>query len=1798
MVGKAIAILQQAGFDLTAREIAEILWLAVHLDQPIDQSEEPQQPLPQQPSQSSTVSQNQSQQPQQPSQSSTVSQDQSQQPPNQTPDIQADTQESSFPEVTEPGADVYPPSSKPKKTKESREAIPIKVPAAVALRNSLALGRALRPLMRKVPSAIETILDQEATVYQIAESNIWLPVLKPTPERWLELALVVEKTSSTAVWKQTIIELQHLVKHHGAFRDVRTWELTITETEDINKPKVDLFPQTSTGGYHSTAYSPQVLIDPKKQRLILLVSDCISVAWRRQLIHPVLELWGRNDLLTILQLLPERLWERTALASETPVQLHSLSPGVVNSQFIVKPWDEDDIGLLSEVGNSSQNKSSSVSVPVVTLEPYPLLAWSQVIAGQGNVSTVGFNFDVSQDPQVEIRPVDGEATQPQLTAPALVSRFRATASPMARRLAGLMAAAPVSLPVVQLIQQTLLRKSAQIHVAEVFMSGLLQSITPVGQDSNPDYIEYEFKPGVRELLVDGVPISKTVSVIDQVSEFVAKQLGLSIKEFEGRLLTPATTSNDWLEEKIRPFAQIKAEVLGRLGGEYARLAEQLLISQTPTSDYPSSQDYLQFLMEVFQATVDSNSDPTIVYPLLETNLDKLDDNLIYILQTWASAELSEVEPEIAEDIANTISEFSNLISDFPLGNKASKIEIAMAGYEQLLTVFTRESNRESWATIQNNLGIAYSNRIHSDRALNLEKAIQAYQLSLSVYNKQDFPQDWAMTQNNLGIAYSNRIRDNRAENLERAIQAYQLALSVYNKQDFPQDWAMTQNNLGIAYSNRIRDNRAENLERAIQAYQLALSVYTRSYLPIDWAMTQANLGIAYSNRISGDRALNLEKAIEAYQLALSVYTKPDFPYEWATTQNNLGAAYCDRIRADRALNLEKAIEAYQRTLSVYTKPDFPIEWARTQANLGIAYSKRIRGDRASNLEKAIEAYQRTLSVYTKSDFPIEWAQTQNNLGAAYSERIRADRAENIERAIEAFQLALSVQTKSDFPIDWAQTQNNLGTAYCDRIFSDRASNLENAIEAFQLALCVYTKPDFPIDWAMTQNNLGNAYCDRIRSDRAENIERAIAQYKLALEVYTKPDFPIEWAQTQNNLGNAYRDRIRADRSENLERAIQAFQLALSVRTKSDFPIDWAMTQHNLGTAYSDRIRGDRAYNLENAIEAFQRALEVYTPEADPINCLTTSSNLGNLYFTQGNWQATIDAYQHAITAVEISRSWASTDQRRQEIMAQRTPFYHKMVQAYINIGQSDKAIETVERSKARNLVELLTNRDLYPKGNVPQEIITELDRLRRNIPSLERQLEVVIEKLSKNSDDKQPQQRPSLEESRKQLEQELQQSQQQLDLVLDRIKPIDPSFSLTQNVKTIPFREIQSLIDQRSAIIEWYVTGDKILTFIVTSHSQQPIVVSSFPEDLERLENWDKDYTNAYREQKNQWITNLSSRLANLATILDIDNIISEIDGIFEKQGVKCDRLILVPHRLLHLFPLHALPLSKGNLLIDRFERGVSYAPSSQLLKLIKEQHRPNFNNLFAIQNPTRAGAKPLPGSKLEVDKIRQYFDPNHSIVLAEAEATEAKLNQHMKQLRSAHCVHFSCHGKLEFKSPLESALLLADADLTLSKIFKLNLSQCRIVVLSASESGMTLSSNKEEDIGLPSGLDEYIGLPSGFLYAGSPSVISTLWTVDPLANALLVIKLYKNLKRLPTLGDGDVSTALVNAQLWLRTLNSKTLARIQKSQKFKGLMAKIFENNKRDSYIFYDLLYAAIKRQPYPFAHPYYWAASVVTGT
>jgi len=167
----------------------------------------------------------------------------------------------------------------------------------------------------------------------------------------------------------------------------------------------------------------------------------------------------------------------------------------------------------------------------------------------------------------------------------------------------------------------------------------------------------------------------------------------------------------------------------------------------------SIEEYQEFLLEVLQAEAESNSNPAVVYPILQHRQHLLDDTFAQLLQQYARYRFSQGEPEEVAVIAGVIQNLCIHIKKFPLGSRANNLEIAITGYHTLLEVYTLEVFPEQWAMIQYNLAIAYSDRVRGERANNLELAIDAYKLSLVVYTHDAFPEDWAMTQDNLTIIY-------------------------------------------------------------------------------------------------------------------------------------------------------------------------------------------------------------------------------------------------------------------------------------------------------------------------------------------------------------------------------------------------------------------------------------------------------------------------------------------------------------------------------------------------------------------------------------------------------------------------------------------------------------------------------------------------------------------------------------------------------------------------------------------------------------------------------------------------------------------------------------------------------------------------------------------------------------------------------------------------------------------------------------------------------------------------------------
>ena len=655
--------------------------------------------------------------------------------------------------------------------------------------------------------------------------------------------------------------------------------------------------------------------------------------------------------------------------------------------------------------------------------------------------------------------------------------------------------------------------------------------------------------------------------------------------------------------------------------------------------------------------------------------------------------------------------------------------------------------------------------------------------------------------------------------------------------------------------------------------------------------------------------------------------------------------------------------------------------------------------------------------------------------------------------------------------------------------------------------------------------------------------------------------------------------------------------ALKIRTKADYPEQWAKIQNNIGLAYSKRIAGERLTNIEAGVNYYRAALTIFTAQNYPIDCLNTAHLLGNLYFKEKNWHSAIEAYNIAITAVEQSRQWASNEQNKEEVISNALAAYQNTVKAYINLGQTDKAIEYVERSKARNLVDLLSTRDLSPNGDIPQFILDCLYSLKKEVIAEEKKLrqQRSLRRSSDSFSDSKMQDFKSRMRNDEVLNcDRLNQVRQKLDnLVEEHIQPFAPSFQLTRKVKTISFEEIkQTLPNQKTTFIEWFMSNDSLSVFVITLQKATPIHITYSEAQLQALIDTANKYYASYRERDKQWRDNLPNLLVQIAQNLQLSTIIEQI----EQNITDCNQLILVPHRWLHLLPIHALPRSDGKCLLDLFPEGVSYAPSVQLLQLTQKQSKPSLTNLFSVQDPT----EDLKFTNLEVTAIRSQFIPHDDVLVGKAASRELLTKE---RLAKANSTHFSCHGYFNFENPELSALLMAgskleaekgegnqqqekrylpsreggsidlDKCLTLGDIFGLDLRNCRLVTLSACETGLT---------DFKSLSDEYVGLPSGFLFAGSPSVVSSLWAVNDLSTSFLMIKFYHNLQEIDS-----VPVALNQAQLWLRAVTKQELEEwVNQLDLSEG---EIFE------------IEAALLEHPpeaCPFNSPYYWGAFCAVGS
>ncbi|MEU7072295.1 SAV_2336 N-terminal domain-related protein [Streptomyces narbonensis] len=438
----------------------------------------------------------------------------------------------------------------------------VRVPGAFALADGLALSRALRPLKREVRAPGPLVLDEAASATASAEARFPLPVRRPATEPWLSVDLVVDAGPSMVMWHNFSAELRTLLERHGAFRDVRCWSMSACDG------RIDLVPFRRRGQRPGRGQglrrSPEQLADPTGRRAVLVLTDGVGPAWHRDRIGPVLRHWARTSPVAILQVLPRRLWHRTSLRP-VPV-LAAAQSRTGRSVPLIHAADP----MMTPLATAQPE----CWIPVLEVDAQWWEPWAEVVAGTSIGST-----PLLAVPVAGVGAGPGVPDSPVRTVPAGpwadLDRFRAEASATAFELAGYLAAAPLTLPVMRLVQRAMLPASGPMHLAEVFLSGLLVAVDgPYAENLDPETVLYDFGPGIRDQLLDTLTRRESMQVLDVlsgVSGAVAQRFGGTL---DFRALAPVGDPDSpfSIPTTALPFARVAMSVLRGLGGPNRQLA--------------------------------------------------------------------------------------------------------------------------------------------------------------------------------------------------------------------------------------------------------------------------------------------------------------------------------------------------------------------------------------------------------------------------------------------------------------------------------------------------------------------------------------------------------------------------------------------------------------------------------------------------------------------------------------------------------------------------------------------------------------------------------------------------------------------------------------------------------------------------------------------------------------------------------------------------------------------------------------------------------------------------------------------------------------------------------------------------------------------------------------------------------------------------------------------------------------------------------------------------------------------------
>lgn len=869
------------------------------------------------------------------------------------------------------------------------------------------------------------------------------------------------------------------------------------------------------------------------------------------------------------------------------------------------------------------------------------------------------------------------------------------------------------------------------------------------------------------------------------------------------------------------------------------------------------------------------------------------------------------------------------------------------------------------------------------------------------------------------------------------------------------------------------------------------------------------------NKAVADTYLNLglqkydssqfQDALQYWERALKIYQAINDLNGQAHTLNNLGEVHYRNLN-----ECEKAIEFYQQVASIYEQISVSQGRAKALFNLGEINTFM------SQFEKAIEYYQQALSIDKEIGHRQGVAQALGNIGNNY---IRLD---NASRAIDYLQQALSLARElGDRQIE-ANALGTLGSLYLSQSeYSLAKSYLQSTLTIAQV---LNNQPMADLVQALLQlseeGQQEKSANDTFMQEFGEGIK---ALHQLAEE---SDNNLLEFTQKFQHIQffKQIQESIQQSLGNSQETIIDLWGRIFHLFQQGQESEALSVLENSLVRARQCKdiiMESNILFALNNVylflnqfdkcIEVSQQSYAIEVQEDSELNIQwlrllrwLSLFNLAQAYWASGDLNQAETALREIMQAWESWGGWNTSGLQSDKAnidnftLARLTMVYEMLQILLVQQDKIEAALEISERGRAKAIANLLAQRSPSTSTtfSMPSPTVAEIYNIATNKEATFVEYSIIDERVCGKA-----------------------------ILLIYVIQPtgtitlrgVDIKSSLESNLETLEalVKSSRDAIDAKGSAtlasqphIDIISSSDLLFKTLCVAVSPRP------PVTLNNKYSTEPDIT-----EQTQYLQQLHKLL-----IEPIADLLPENSN---------QPIIFIPQDELFLVPFSAIQDANGKYLIETYT--ILIAPSIQVLELTNNRGKVqrsqtvegHLSSALVVGNPKMptiplteppVQLQDLPWAKTEAQTIAPLLNTQ---AITGTDATKAHITQ---LLPKARLIHLATHGLLDDIRQLgiPGAIALAPSDddngfLTAGEIYDMKLN-AELVVLSACSTGQ----------GKITG-DGVIGLSRCLIAAGVKSVIVSLWSVEDLSTALLMVKFYQIFQQ-----GVAASVALNEAQRWL----------------------------------------------------------------